>query len=135
MVGPGPLKPRPQPWYATRTTFAEVQWPFPLDQWGRGKAFECGTADCGTKVRLYIRAKIGFCNCETGVADDEELERISDFIFVGDKVSAMGDGRPISVGWMKGRSRPTGCSPTSGRVRPRSASASTTSATPSSRRR
>jgi hypothetical protein len=85
--------------------FTEVKWPFPLDQWGRGKAFECSAAECGTKVSLYIRAKIGFCNCATGVADDEELERISDFILVGDRVSAVGDGRPIAVGWMKGRSR------------------------------
>ncbi len=90
---------------AARTAFNEVKWPFPLDQWGRGKAYECSAAECGTKVSLYVRAKIGFCNCETGVADDEELERISDFLLAGEKVAAMGDGRPISVGWMKGRSR------------------------------
>jgi hypothetical protein len=95
----------PPPAAAARSAFAEVPWPFPLDQWGRGKAFECGANDCGTKVTLYVRAKIGFCNCETGVADDEELERISDFLLVGDKVAAAGEGRPIAVGWMKGRSR------------------------------
>jgi hypothetical protein len=90
---------------AARAAFTEVRWPFPLDQWGRGKAYECAAADCGAKVAVYVRAKIGFCNCETGVADDEELERISDFILVGDKVAAAGHGRPIAVGWMKGRSR------------------------------
>src|SRR5688500_6012072 len=59
--------------------WTEVQWPFPIDQFGRGKAFRCSAADCGTQVMLYVRAKIGFCNCAEGVADDEELERISDF--------------------------------------------------------
>ena len=95
----------PPPATAVRSAFTEVQWPFPLDQWGRGKAFECGAQECGTKITLYVRAKIGFCNCETGVADDEELERISDFLLVGDKVAAVGEGRPVTVGWMKGRSR------------------------------
>ena len=46
--------------------WTEVQWPFPADQFGRGKAFQCGAADCGTPVTLYVRAKIGFCNCTTG---------------------------------------------------------------------
>jgi hypothetical protein len=88
-----------------RAAWTEVQWPFPTDQFGRGKAFRCGVADCGTPVTLYIRAKIGFCNCETGVADDAELERIGDLELLGVKVAAQGDGRPISVAWMKGRSR------------------------------
>ena len=39
--------------------------------------------DCGTAVTLYVRAKIGFCNCTTGVADDPELERIGDFELLG----------------------------------------------------
>ena len=54
-----------------------------MDQWGKGKAFQCKAADCGTEVNLYLRAKIGFCNCTTGVADDEELERLSDFDLMG----------------------------------------------------
>ena len=65
--------------------WTEVAWPFPIDQWGKGKAFRCKAADCGTEVNLYIRAKIGFCNCTTGVADDDELDRISDFDLLGDK--------------------------------------------------
>ena len=39
--------------------WSEVPWPFPMDQWGKGKAFTCKAADCGTQVTLYIRAKIG----------------------------------------------------------------------------
>jgi hypothetical protein len=85
--------------------FAEVQWPFPTDEWGKGKAFRCGPADCGVEVNLYVRAKIGFCNCQTGVSDDAELDRLSDFTLMGEKISVLGPGRQIRVAWMKGRSR------------------------------
>ena len=52
--------------------WAEVQWPFPIDEWGTGKVFQCSAADCGAEVSVYIRAKLGFCNCTTGVADDAD---------------------------------------------------------------
>ena len=97
---PGARAASPQP------VWTEVPWPFPMDQWGKGKAFACSAADCGTQVTVYIRAKIGFCNCSTGVADDEELDRISDFELVGSRATAQAPGRPITVAWMKGRSRP-----------------------------
>ncbi len=85
--------------------WAEVQWPFPMDEWGKGKAFRCTAAHCGAEINLYIRAKIGFCNCTTGVSDDDELNRLSDFNLMGHKLSVLGAGRPIDVAWMKGRSR------------------------------
>jgi hypothetical protein len=83
----------------------EVPWPFPMDQWGKGKAFACKAADCGSEVTVYLRAKIGFCNCTTGVADDDELDRISDFTLFENKLHALSAGKPIAVAWMKGRSR------------------------------
>jgi hypothetical protein len=85
--------------------WTEVQWPFPVDEWGKGKAFRCDAANCGAEVNLYIRAKIGFCNCTTGVSDDNELDRLSDFSLMGEKPSVLGPGHPIDVAWMKGRSR------------------------------
>jgi hypothetical protein len=85
--------------------FAEVRWPFPTDEWGEGKAFRCAAADCGVDVNVYIRAKIGFCNCSTGVSDDNELDRLSDFNLMGDKPSVLGPGHEINIAWMKGRSR------------------------------
>lgn len=91
---------------APQPTWYEVPWPFPIDQWGRGKAFVCRTADCGTQITVYLRAKIGFCNCTTGVADDEELDRISDYDLFDNELTAQGPGQPIAVAWMKGRSRP-----------------------------
>jgi len=91
---------------STHSGWTEVAWPFPADQFGRGKAFQCAAADCGAPVTLYIRAKIGLCDCTTGVADDAELERIGDLDLLGVKAAAQGDGHPIAVAWMKGRSRP-----------------------------
>lgn len=85
--------------------WTEVQWPFVMDQWGKGEAFQCRARDCGVQVRLYLRAKVGFCNCTTGVADDTELDRLSDFDFMGTEIAALGEGRPIAIAWMKGRSR------------------------------
>ena len=85
--------------------WAEAQWPFAMDEWGKGKAFQCKAADCGAEVNLYIRAKIGFCNCTTGVSDDDELDRLSDFNLMGNKLSVLGPGHPIAVAWMNGRSR------------------------------
>src|SRR6185436_3428257 len=48
-------------------TFVEIKW-----------AFRCSAADCGVEVSLYLRPKIGFCNCDTGVADEAELDRVAD---------------------------------------------------------
>jgi hypothetical protein len=85
--------------------WTEAAWPFPIDQWGEGWAYQCKAADCGIDVNLYLRPKIGFCNCQTGVADDEELDRVGDIDLIGSGRSALGPGRPITVHSMKGRSR------------------------------
>ena len=84
----------------------EVNWPYFRDQFPSGKAFECSAAACGQTLRVTFRAKIGFCNCATGVADDEELERIGDMYLVAEQSEPMRDGREISIGSMTGRSRP-----------------------------
>jgi hypothetical protein len=89
----------------TSPVWTEVHWPFPMDQWGKGRAFQCKPADCGAKVELYLRAKLGSCNCATGIEDDSELERMSDLTLIGGEVSPRGPGEPITVAWMKGRSR------------------------------
>jgi hypothetical protein len=88
-----------------RPVWTEVKWAFPMDQWGTGRAFVCKASDCGSEVKLYLRAKLGSCNCESGIADDGDLDRMSDFDLLGSEVAPLGPGRPISIGWMKGRSR------------------------------
>jgi hypothetical protein len=93
---------------ATRSptpAFAETAWPFPMDQWGLGRAYRCAPGDCGTEVKIFLRAKIGFCNCATGVSDDAELERVADVELLNEKFTAPSAGHEIAVAWMKGRSR------------------------------
>ena len=85
--------------------WVEVTWPFPIDQWGTGRAFRCAADSCGVTVNVYLRPKIGFCNCSAGVYDDAELDRVGDVELIGRQFSGLGEGRPVSVGWMKGRSR------------------------------
>ena len=46
-VSPGAAAPWP--------VWLEVPWSFPIDQWGKGKAFTCKAADCGTAVTVYVR--------------------------------------------------------------------------------
>jgi hypothetical protein len=83
----------------------EVKWPFLLDEWGIGRAYRCAPADCGTEINLYLRAKVGFCNCATGVSDNADLDRVSDLELFSQEFVGLTDGRPVSVGRMQGRSR------------------------------
>jgi hypothetical protein len=105
LVGPRPAEKITGDASTARAVWAEVRWPFPIDQWGTGRAFACTATDCGSEVKLYLRAKLGSCNCTTGVADDADLDRMSDFDLVGGEVLPLGAGRPVTVGWMKGRGR------------------------------
>jgi hypothetical protein len=84
--------------------WSEVKWPFAPDLWGPGLAFHCAAADCGSEVHLYLRAKLGFCNCMS-VIDDELVDKVGDVDLLGGGHGALGPGRPIDVRWMKGRSR------------------------------
>jgi hypothetical protein len=85
--------------------WVEGKWPFPIDQWGTGRAFQCNAEACGVTVNLYLRPKLGFCNCARGVYDDAELDRVGDVVLMGPQFSGVAEGRPVSVGWMNGRSR------------------------------
>jgi hypothetical protein len=98
-ASPGSVSSVPHP------VWSEVKWPFLLDEWGIGRAFRCRRADCGTEVDLYLRAKVGFCNCATGVSDNADLDRVSDLELFSQDFVGLTDGRPVRVGRMQGRSR------------------------------
>jgi hypothetical protein len=83
----------------------EEGWPFPIDQWGTGQAFDCAAERCGREVHLYLRAKIGFCRCATGVSDDDEIERVGDLELIGADYKALASGHPVAAGTMTGRAR------------------------------
>ena len=87
------------------SVWTEMRWPFPIDQWGIGKTFRCAARYCGREVDLHLRAKVGFCNCATGVANDEELERVADLDLLGNRPLALAPGRTVSVQKTTGRSR------------------------------
>ena len=80
----------------------EIAWPFPRDGWPAGRAFRC--ADCGD-VELYVRPKIGFCNCDTGVADDDEVDRVADLDLISPRYVPLETGKVVRVADMAGRSR------------------------------
>jgi len=85
--------------------WTEEKWPFPIDQWGTGQAFGCAAERCGREVHLYLRAKIGFCRCATGVSDDDEIERVGDLELIGADYKALASGHPVTAGQMTGRAR------------------------------
>jgi hypothetical protein len=90
---------------STQSNFVEIKWPVPRDMWGDGRAFRCAASDCGVEVTLYLRPKIGFCNCDTGVADKAELDRVADLELFSPKFVGLTQGDDIRVGWMRGLSR------------------------------
>jgi hypothetical protein len=95
----------PPPQTKLEPVWSDAGWPFPQDQWNTGRAFVCQPADCGVRVEVFLRPKIGFCNCSTGVSDDAELQRVSDTALLAREAVPLGGGRPIKVAWMDGRSR------------------------------
>src|ERR1043166_7737781 len=85
---------------AETSSWFEETWPFPIDQWGNGRAFDCAAERCGGEAHLYVRAKIGFCRCAPGVADDNEIERVGDLELFGPEYKALASGHPVSAGTM-----------------------------------
>src|SRR3954468_12629874 len=83
----------------------EIAWPFPRDGWPAGRAFRCDAALCGGEVELYVRPKIGFCNCDSGVADDDEVDRVADLDLISERFAALEPGGVVQVAEMSGRVR------------------------------
>ena len=83
----------------------EIAWPFPRDAWPTGRAFRCDAASCGGMAEIYVRPKIGFCNCDTGVADDDEVDRVADLDLISERFVPVEAGRVVRVADMSGRSR------------------------------
>jgi hypothetical protein len=83
----------------------EIVWPFPRDGWPAGRAFRCDTVSCGEAIELYVRAKIGFCNCDFGVTDDDEVDRVADLDLISERFVALEPGNVVQVAGMSGRIR------------------------------
>ena len=98
-------KVRPQGGGAGDVNWQEIAWPFPRDGWPAGRAFRCRAEACGEGVELYVRPKIGFCNCDTGVADDDEVDRVADLDMITPNFVPRAPGNAVRVADMSGRSR------------------------------
>jgi hypothetical protein len=83
----------------------EIAWPFPRDGWPAGRAFRCATESCGGETEVYVRPKIGFCNCNSGVADDDEVDRVTDLDLMSERFVPLESGRAIRIADMPGRLR------------------------------
>jgi len=83
----------------------EIAWPFPRDGWPAGRAFRCGAASCGDEIEVYVRPKIGFCNCDSGVADDDEVDRVADLDLMSPRFVPLKAGDVVRVADMPGRLR------------------------------
>jgi hypothetical protein len=90
---------------ASREDWREIAWPFLRDGWPAGRAFRCNAAACGGDVEVYIRPKLGFCDCATGVADDDEVDRVADVDLIGERFVPIGAGEAVRVADMPGRIR------------------------------
>lgn len=88
------------------TAWREIAWPFGRDAWPPGRAFRCAAATCGEGAELYVRPKIGFCNCTTGVSDDNEVDRVADLDLISERFVPLRAGRQIRFADMPGRARP-----------------------------
>jgi hypothetical protein len=83
----------------------EIAWPFPRDGWPAGRAFRCATEFCGDEIEVYVRPKIGFCNCDSGVADDDEVDRVADLDLMSERFVPLEPGKAIQISEMPGRIR------------------------------
>jgi hypothetical protein len=98
-------KVRAQEGSATGAQWREIAWPYPRDAWPVGRAFRCEASVCGSAVEVYVRPKIGFCNCDTGVADDDEVDRVADLDLISERFSPREAGRVVHLADLSGRAR------------------------------
>lgn len=94
---------RPQAETSREANWQEIAWPFLRDAWPAGRAFRC--RGCGEAVELYVRPKIGFCNCDDGITDDDEVDRVSDLDLISDSFAPLAPGHVVHVADMEGRAR------------------------------
>jgi len=72
---------------------------------GEGSRFPLKAASCGAEFQVFVRPKIGFCNCTTGVSDDDEIDRVGDVELIGSRFFGAAPGSAVSIAGMQGRAR------------------------------
>lgn len=84
----------------------EIAWPFGRDAWPAGRAFRCDDQACGGRQEVYIRPKVGLCNCSAGVTGDAEVDAVSDIDLVTGDFVPRAAGQRIGMGGLEGIARP-----------------------------
>ena len=78
----------------------ETAWPFPRDAFPAGKGWR------NDDLRVYVRPKLGFCgNCETGVVEDSEVDRVTDIDLLDENFTPVADGTKVRITDLAGRAR------------------------------
>lgn len=96
-------------WYPPSERDAEaswrpIAWPFPRDAWPPGRAWRHQDAIGG--IEVHVRPKLGFCgNCETGVVEDSEVDRVTDIELMDERFTPLQEGRPVRIADLAGRAR------------------------------
>ena len=52
-----------------------------------------------------MRPKMGFCNCDRGVADDDEVDRVADLDLLSERFAPLAPGDVVGIADMPGRIR------------------------------
>lgn len=77
-----------------------MRWPFPRDAWPDGRAWR------NQGIEVYVRLKMGLCgNCETGVVEDAEVDKVADIDFLDPNFQPVEAGRRARITDLFGRSR------------------------------
>ncbi|WP_213288817.1 hypothetical protein [Bradyrhizobium sp. sGM-13] len=95
-------------------SWQEIAWSFPRDGWPAGRAFHCRGASCGGGIEVYVRPKLGFCNCDRGVADDDEVDRVADVDLISQYFVPLAPGEVVQIADMAGRTRAYDLKPSDG---------------------
>ncbi len=56
-------------------------------------------------MEVYVRPKVGFCNCATGVSGDAEVDGVSDLDMISPDFRPLAVGEAVMAGGMAGRVR------------------------------
>jgi hypothetical protein len=90
--------------HAPADQWHEIAWPFSRDAWPAGRAFRCDGGGC-RGVEVYVRPKLGFCNCATGVSGDSEVDAVTDLDMLSEDFVPVRPGQPVTIAGMAGRQR------------------------------
>lgn len=92
---------RPEP-----AGWQEIAWPFGRDAWPAGRAFRCGAAACGGVQDVYVRPKVGLCNCTRGITGDAEVDAVSDIDLMTGDFAPRAAGQRVVMAGLDGIARP-----------------------------